>query len=116
MRSNIQVRVPTGGSDRNDKSEYGSQPNGSIVHGRTKRNYPSMEQIGKIAANLLGGTAAIFAFITNLDNVISWMLGFIGIVWAVINARIKYEDYRIKKIDRLEREEKYNDRPKRKVS
>lgn len=57
--------------------------------------------------NILGLTVYIMGILANLGNLVSVTLGIIGIAWGIIRCLRAYEEYLIRKIDRMERQNGY---------
>lgn len=58
--------------------------------------------------DILGLSMLIMGLFANLGNIISVTAGVVGIAWGVIRWLRAYEEYRIKKIERKEREDGYH--------
>jgi hypothetical protein len=82
----------------------------SIHRGRSNNNIQMGETI-KVMANLLGATTFILGILANLNNLLSVALACVGVVWGIVKCLEKYEDYQLKKWERLQRE----DEKKRKI-
>jgi hypothetical protein len=109
MRSNIQSGVPGGRDHGFNSAQYRQQPDGAVIYSGNQRNRSKMGEVVLIGAvNILGAVCLMLGIIANLDNIASWILSAVGAVWGIIRCAVIYEAYRIKKIERLEKEDRYN--------
>lgn len=90
-----------------DKEERPAQFDGTIVHRGNKRNNSKMGEAFKTLGNAIGLTTYLMGIIVNLNNWISIALGAVGVGYGVIKALHAYEVYRIKRVDRREREREF---------
>lgn len=67
----------------------------------------------KVFLNTIGFTTFIMGILANINNLLSVALGCVGIVWGIVKCLEKYEDYQLKRLDRIERENA--DKRKRKL-
>lgn len=106
MGSNIQNDLRNSYRYGNNGGEYYFKHSGNIVRGSGRNNRFKMAETLKLL-DILGFTMLVMGFLANLGNVVSVTAGAVGIAWGVIRCLRAYEEYRIKKIERMERENGY---------
>lgn len=114
MRRNIQDGIYDSDSGASYSREYTRtrQPDGSYLYIYHKRNRFKVAEGFKLL-NLLGSTTFLFGILANLDNLLSVLLGCVGIVWGVVKSLEKYEDYQIKKWERRQRQDAHEEKKKK---
>jgi hypothetical protein len=116
MGSNVQANLRSSYHDGNNAGEHAFKHSGHVVRGSGGHNRTKMAEAIKLL-NILGLSVYILGLFANLGNIISVTLGAVGIAWGIIRCFRAYEEYLIRKIDRMERENGYNQaypKPKKK--
>lgn len=110
MRRNLEVPLPTGSGNGNNKKERSGQLNGFNIYDHAQHNRSKMGEAVRQLANGLGFTAFIYGFIVNFDNLIGWSLGAVAVVFGVIKCFHARENLFIRRIERKEKQRnfKYN--------
>lgn len=114
MRRNFQDGIHDIGGGGDNTREYirTRQPDGTYFYVYHKHNRFKVGEGFKLL-NYLGVTTFLFGILSNLDNLLSVLLGCVGIVWGVVKSLEKYEDYQIKKWERRQRKEAHEEKKKR---
>lgn len=107
MGSNVQNDIRSSYRNGNNGGKYPFKYSGYTVRGNGRYNRFKMAETIKIL-NILGLTVYIMGFLANLGNLVSVTLGIIGIAWGIIRCLRAYEEYLIRKIDRMERQNGYD--------
>ena len=112
VSSSMETRLSAARSVQGHREERFSKFDGRVVHIGTKRYSNRMGEIIKAVFNTVGVTTYILGILTNLNNLVSVLLGIVGFVFGVIKVFHALEVYRMKRIDRLEKEDNYNKKSK----
>lgn len=107
MGSNVQDDLRSSYRNGNNGRKYPFKYSGYALRSSGRYNRFKMAETIKLL-NILGLTVYLMGFLANLGNVISVTLGVIGIAWGVIRCLRAYEEYLIRKIDRMERQNGYD--------
>lgn len=107
MGSNVQNDLRRSYRYGDNGGKYPFKYSGYAVRGNGRHNRFKMAETIKLL-NILGLTVYIMGFLANLGNLVSVTLGVIGIAWGIIRCLRAYEEYLIRKIDRLERQNGYD--------
>lgn len=59
----------------------------------------------KVLLNTIGLTTFIMGILANINNLLSVLLACIGIVWGIVKCLEKWEDYQLKKWERLQKQD-----------
>lgn len=111
---NFQTGLHPFGNIPGDKTKRLGKPDGSVVYGSFRGSNNKMGEAAKIALNIAGLSAYIMGIFTNWNNFISILLGVVGLLYAVIKCAKEMEDYRYRKVERMEKEHHVNKLIKRK--
>lgn len=68
-------------------------------------NHIQMGESVKVLLNTIGLTTFIMGILANINNLLSVLLACIGIVWGIVKCLEKWEDYQLKKWERLQKQE-----------
>lgn len=107
MGSNVQNDLRSSYRYGDNGGKYPFKYSGDAVRGNGRYNRFKMAETIKLL-NILGLTVYIMGFLANLGNLVSVTLGIVGIIWCVIRCLRAYEEYLIRKIDRMERQNGYD--------
>jgi hypothetical protein len=107
MGSNVQNDLRSSYRYGNNGGKYPFKYSGHAVRGNGRYNRFKMAETIKIL-NILGLTVYLMGILANLGNLVSVTLGIIGIAWGIIRCLRAYEEYLIRKIDRMERQNGYD--------
>jgi hypothetical protein len=107
MGSNVQNDLRSSYRYGDSSGGYHGKHSGDAVRNSGRYNRFKMAETLKLL-NILGLTVYIMGFLANLGNLVSVTLGIIGIAWGVIRCLRAYEEYLIRKIDRMERQNGYD--------
>lgn len=112
--SHVQATVHHISSGKVDTDQHAipHQPPWNPIYHRSRNNYFQMGEAIRMTFNLIGGTTFILGILANLNNLLSVALACVGIVWGIVKCMEKYEDYRLKKWEREQRQEE-QDRKKK---
>lgn len=92
-----------GGGEYNKAKRFRKR-NGYVVHGGVRVHSMDMGEAIKYFLNVGGIAAFIFGFLANLGNFVSVALGVVGFLYGCAKAAKMYEDYRFRKVERMEKE------------
>lgn len=112
LGSNGKVGLSGSGNMSGNKGKRWSKSDGSIVHVGIKRNHTEMGEIAKAMVNTLGWMTLIAGVLANLDNALSILLGVVALAFGVVKFLDGRESWLIKRVDRMEREDKYKNKNK----
>lgn len=87
-----------------DKAERLRGNNGIYFHNGDRVHNTKMGEIAKSLGNILGWTSAFFAFLANLPNPVSFILGIGSAMFIYYRALKVREDMLIKRVERKEKE------------
>lgn len=108
IRSDFQTWLHNFSSNENNKSERLGKFDGSIVYGSIGDSNNKMGEAAKIVFNIAGLSAYIMGIFTNWNNFISILLGVVGLLFAAIKCAKEWEDYKYRKLERIEKEHHVN--------
>lgn len=106
MGSNVQDDLRNSYRYGHNGGKYPFKYSGYAFRSNGRHNRFKMAETLKIL-NILGLTVYIMGILANLGNLVSVTLGIIGIAWGIIRCLRAYEEYLIRKIDRMERQNGY---------
>lgn len=112
VSSSMETRLSAARDIEGNREERFPVFDGRIVHLNTRRSNFQMGEIVKAVLNTVGITTYILGILTNLNNVISVLLGIVGFLFGIIKILHALEVWRMKVIDRKEKEDSYNKKSK----
>lgn len=113
MDSNFQRTVHNIGGNGYRVRAQNYQRDWDFIHYLSRHNNAKMAETVKYMLNALGISIYILGILANLSNIVSVTLGVVGLAYAIIRAFKAYEDYLIRKIERMERQRDYKNNVKR---